>query len=64
MLCFAIGDLRADTFNNDGRGYKIYFAGIGNAEDNNFNKITTLNVLVGSIGITFCGWILQKRKAS
>jgi hypothetical protein len=36
--------------------------GAGDIEDNSFYGITTLNLLVGGIAITFSGWILSKRK--
>ena len=64
VFCFAISDVWAGLGSSDGSVSSIDLAATRDANDNNFGKITTLNLLVGSIGITFSGWLLRKRRTS
>lgn len=64
VFCFAISDVCAGFASNHGPVSGIDFAAARDVDDDNFGKITTLNLLVGSIGITFSGWLLRKRRTS
>ena len=64
ILCFASSNVWADFVLKDGRVHNIDFAVATDVDNNTFGKITVLNLLVGGIGITFCGWLLRKRRTS
>ena len=62
LLCFAVSDAWPQTVVNAAGAQNLEIAGAGDIEDSSFYGITTLNLLVGGIAITFSGWILSKRK--
>ncbi len=62
ILCFALSDVWAEAVVGGGRAQNTEFAGVGDVEDSSFYGVTTLNVLVGGIAITFSGWLLRKRR--
>ena len=62
VFCLAISDVSAERVVDAGGAQNLEFAGAGDIEDNSFYGITTLNLLVGGIAITFSGWILSKRR--
>ena len=51
VLCLAVSSAWAEAVVNT-----------GDIEESNFYGITTLNLLVGGVAVTFCAWILSKRK--
>ncbi len=64
ILCFASSNVWAGPVFKDGRVHNIDFAATTDVDSNTFSKITILNLLVGGIAITFCGWLLRKRRTS
>lgn len=64
VLCFAAFNVWADSASKDGRVRNIDLAVTTDVDNSTFGKITILNLLAGGIGITFCGWLLRKRRTS
>ena len=64
ILCFASSGVWSDLVSNDGQVHNIDFAVTTDVDDKSPNKITTLHLLVGGIGITFSGWLLRRRSIS
>lgn len=64
ILCLAASSSWANLVFVNGGSHGVDFVGTHYVENSSLCRITTLNVLVGSIGITFSGWLLRKRKTS
>jgi len=64
ILCLYLCGVRTEAAVNGGRSHNIELAGVGDVEDTNLYRITTLNVLAGGVAVTFSGWLLRKRKTS
>jgi hypothetical protein len=64
ILCIALSNVWASSVFKDGRVHNIDFAATTDVNSNTFSEIIIVNLLVGGIAITFCGWLLRKRRTS